>query len=108
MATTLTQPTIPGFAGEVGQFADEQGITDIAFAIHQVAWRLFPMAAQIRLELHEDPEDSEWRYLEFVIDGLPISPTEACQIDQDWIAEVTPVCPAEQAWLFSHDLRFAE
>ncbi len=107
MNTTIARPPITGFAGEVEQFADEHGIIDIVFAIHEVASRLFPMASGIHVELGEDYEDSSWRHVDFVIEGLTISPAEAYAIDERWTAEVAPVCPAEHAWLFTHDLRFA-
>lgn len=108
MTTAIVHPRIAGFSGEVEQFALEHGITDIVFAIYEVAGRLFPMARQIRVELGEDSEDAQWRHVDFLIEGLPISPREAYMIDKNWIAEMTPVCPVEHAWLFSHDLRFAE
>lgn len=108
MPAIVDRPPIVGFAGAVEQFAEEHGITDVVFAIYEVATRLFPMASGIRGELGEDCEDSSWRHVDFVIDGLTISPAEAYAIDERWTAEVAPVCPAEHAWLFTHDLRFAE
>lgn len=108
MTMTIAQPRIEGFAGDVEQFALEHGITEIVFAIYDVAWRLFPMAQRVRVLLGEDYEDSTWRHVDFVIEGLTISPNEAYAIDSHWIDEVSPVCPAEHAWLFTHDLRFSE
>ena len=42
------------------------------------------------------------------IEELPITPEEAYEIDRQWIPEVGSVCPAEHAWLFTHQLAFAE
>ncbi len=108
MTTAISRPLIAGFAGEVEQFADEHEITEIVFAIYDIACRLFPMARTIRVALGEDGEDSSWRHVDFLIEGLTISPREAYGIDDRWTDEITPVCPAEHAWLFTHDLRFAE
>lgn len=108
MPALVDHPPLAGFAGVVEQFAEEHGITEIVFAIYEVALRMFPMAGEIRVELGEDCEDSTWRHVDFVIEGLMISAAEAYSIDERWTAEVAPVCPAEHAWLFTHDLRFAE
>ena len=108
MTTTLARPQIAGFAGEVQQFADEHGITEIVFAMYDFARQLYPMAGRIRLELGEDYEDSSWRHIDIHIEELPISPQEASEINRRWIPEVGSVCPAEHAWLFTHQLSFAE
>jgi hypothetical protein len=108
MATAVISPQIAGFTGTVEQFAADHGITDIAIAIYDVACRLFPMARAIRVEVGEDYEDSTWRHLDYLIEDLTISPAEAYAIDEHWTAEVARVCPAEHAWLFTHNLRFAD
>jgi len=108
MTIMLTRPLIPGFTGEVEQFAVEHGITEIVFAMYEAACRLFPMAGQIRVHLGEDYEDSTWRHIDFEIEQLRISSDEAYAIDQQWSDEVFAVCPAEHVWLFTHRLSFAE
>ena len=105
--TTLSRPVISGFVGEVEQFASEHGITEIVFAMYAAAWRLFPMAGQIRVQLGEDYEDSSWRHIDFEIEQLTISETEAYLLDRQWLEKVFSLCPAEHAWLFTHRLSFA-
>lgn len=108
MTTTLSRPSIPGFIGEVKQFAVEHGITEIVFAMHEAACRLFPMAGQIRVQLGEDYEDSSWQHIDFEIEQLTISVNEAYRLDEQWLHDVFSLCPAEHAWLFTHRLSFAE
>ncbi|MFM9961164.1 MAG: hypothetical protein ACKV2Q_08050 [Planctomycetaceae bacterium] len=108
METTLSRPKIAGFTSEVEQFADEHGITEIVYAMYEAAWRLFPMAGQIRVQLGEDYEDSSWRHIDFEIEQLTITETEAYLLDRRWLVEVYSHCPAEHAWLFTHRLSFAE
>lgn len=108
MTTTLSRPLILGFTGEVEQFAVERGITEIVFAMYEAARRLFPMAGQIRVQLSEDYEDSSWRHIDFEIEKLTISETEAYLLDRQWLDDVFSLCPAEHAWLFTHRLSFAE
>ena len=69
MTTTLTQPTISGSAGEVEQFAAEQGMTGTLFGRYEAAKRIFHQASGVRLEVYEDPEDSTWISVYFVIEG---------------------------------------
>ena len=106
MTTTLTQPTIPGFAGDVEQFATEHGIINAIVAIHEVTQRIFDQARDIRVELYVDHEDPSWISVYFVIEDWPL-PYEATQaIDKSWFRETQPLIPPDWAWRMGHRIEW--
>lgn len=107
MTTTLTQPTIPGFSGEVEQFAAEHGMTETLFGLYEAANRIFHQASGVRLELYEDPEDSTWISVYFVIEGWP-SHCDTRPYDDEWYRAVSELRPQNTVWSIGHTFEWAE
>ena len=106
MTTTLTQPMIPGFAGEVEQFAAEHGMTETLFGLYEAANRIFHQASGVRLELYEDPEDSTWISVYYVIEGWAESVEVTLKSNDEWYQELHDHIPPNTDWSIGHTLEW--
>ena len=108
MPTTLALPVIPGFAGEVEQFAAEHGITDAVFAIFDVTRRIFHQAKQVRVESYVDHDDESWDSVYFKIVDWPLSVEATQGIDDAWYRETHDLIPFDLAWRIGHRIEWRE
>lgn len=108
MTTTLSRPTIPGFAGAVEQFVAEHGIGDAVFNIYEVTCRLFPLAKQVHVELYVDHEDANWVSLFFVIEDWPLSWEQTREIDDAWFRETHSLIPFDWHWRLGHQIEWRD
>ena len=108
MSTTLARPVIPGFAGEVEQFAAEHGITDAVLAIFDVTRRIFHQAQEVRVELYVDHDDESWVSVYFKIVDWPLSIEESQEIKAAWYRETQALIPFDWSWRLGLRIKWRE
>lgn len=108
MAMTLSHPTIPGFSGEVEQFAAAHEMTEALQAIYEATTRLFSAARGVRVELYTDHEDDDWVSVFFVIEGWPLSWEATKPLDREWYRVLASLIPPGVVWSIGHTIEWLE